>query len=62
MIFINITKHLRGAEGPIDAGFELTIADGEFITLFGPSGAGKTTLLRMIAGLDNPIACDRSGW
>lgn len=54
MIFINITKHLRGAEGPIDAGFELTIADGEFITLFGPSGAGKTTLLRMIAGLEQP--------
>ena len=54
MIFINITKHLDTAEGPINAHFELTINDGEFLTLFGPSGAGKTTLLRMIAGLEKP--------
>lgn len=54
MIFINITKHLESAEGPINAVFELEITDGEFITLFGPSGAGKTTLLRMIAGLEEP--------
>ncbi len=54
MIFINITKHLDTAEGSINAHFELTINDGEFLTLFGPSGAGKTTLLRMIAGLEQP--------
>ncbi|HEX5670416.1 MAG TPA: ATP-binding cassette domain-containing protein [Sulfuricurvum sp.] len=54
MIFINITKHLESAEGAINAVFELEIADGEFLTLFGPSGAGKTTLLRMIAGLEQP--------
>ena len=33
---------------------DLTIGDGEFITLLGPSGCGKTTLLRMIAGLESP--------
>jgi len=33
-------------------GVDLTIADGEFVSLVGPSGAGKTTLLRIIAGLD----------
>ena len=33
---------------------DLTIYDGEFITLLGPSGCGKTTLLRMIAGLETP--------
>lgn len=33
---------------------DLTIYDGEFLTLLGPSGCGKTTLLRMIAGLDTP--------
>ncbi len=33
---------------------DLTIYDGEFITLLGPSGCGKTTLLRMIAGLEQP--------
>jgi multiple sugar transport system ATP-binding protein len=32
----------------------LTINDGEFVVLLGPSGAGKTTTLRMIAGLERP--------
>lgn len=54
MIFINITKHLQSAEGPINAVFELEITKREFISLYGPSGAGKTTLLRMIAGLEIP--------
>ena len=30
----------------------LTVADGSFTALVGPSGAGKTSLLRIIAGLD----------
>lgn len=30
----------------------LTIKDGSFTTLLGPSGCSKTTLLRMIAGLE----------
>ena len=32
----------------------LTIEDGEFMTLLGPSGCGKTTTLRVISGLENP--------
>ncbi len=32
----------------------LTIADGEFLTIVGPSGAGKTTLLQIIGSLDRP--------
>ncbi len=33
---------------------ELTVEDGEFLTLLGPSGCGKTTTLRMIAGFERP--------
>ncbi|WP_276575530.1 ABC transporter ATP-binding protein [Paenibacillus sp. YPG26] len=32
----------------------LTIKEGEFLTLLGPSGCGKTTILRMIAGFEHP--------
>jgi len=32
----------------------LTINDGEFMTLLGPSGCGKTTTLRVISGLEKP--------
>jgi spermidine/putrescine transport system ATP-binding protein len=32
----------------------LSIKNGEFITLLGPSGCGKTTLLRLISGFDSP--------
>ncbi len=32
----------------------LTVPDGAFVVLLGPTGAGKTTLLRLIAGLDRP--------
>jgi spermidine/putrescine ABC transporter ATP-binding subunit len=35
---------------------DLTVHDGEFLTLLGPSGCGKTTTLRMIAGLVAPSA------
>src|ERR1700687_593170 len=34
----------------------LTVADGEFVALLGPTGAGKTTILRLIAGLEMPDA------
>lgn len=32
----------------------LTVKEGELITLLGPSGCGKTTTLRMIAGFQSP--------
>ncbi len=32
----------------------LTVPDGSFVVLLGPTGAGKTTLLRMVSGLDRP--------
>jgi NitT/TauT family transport system ATP-binding protein len=33
---------------------DLTVQEGEFVTLLGPSGCGKSTLLKMIAGLLEP--------
>ncbi|MBN6710013.1 spermidine/putrescine ABC transporter ATP-binding protein PotA [Haemophilus haemoglobinophilus] len=32
--------------------FNLTINNGEFLTILGPSGCGKTTVLRLIAGFE----------
>lgn len=33
---------------------DLTIYNGEFVTLLGPSGSGKTTILMMLAGFQSP--------
>jgi len=35
---------------------DLTIGDGEFVTLVGASGCGKSTLLRILAGLETHTA------
>lgn len=37
-------------------GVDLSVEQGEFVTLLGPSGCGKTTTLRCIAGLERPDA------
>jgi putative ABC transport system ATP-binding protein len=35
---------------------DLTVKEGDFISIYGPSGAGKTTLLNMIGALDKPTS------
>ncbi|MEO1249481.1 MAG: ABC transporter ATP-binding protein [Pseudomonadota bacterium] len=44
------------ADAPVIAlkDIDLTIQQGEFVSLIGPSGCGKTTLLRVIADLEQP--------
>ncbi|MBC7650045.1 MAG: ATP-binding cassette domain-containing protein, partial [Vitreoscilla sp.] len=42
------------ADTPVHAlsNIDLTIKEGEFVSLIGPSGCGKTTLVRVIADLE----------
>ena len=54
MIQINLKKTLQGVNGTMQLDLNLEIAEGQFVTLYGPSGAGKTSTLRMIAGLMPP--------
>ena len=39
-------------------GIDLTIGDGDFVTLLGANGAGKTTLLHIVATLSKPTHGD----
>ena len=39
---------------PVLNNINLSINQGQFISLMGPSGSGKTTLLNLIAGIDRP--------
>jgi heme exporter protein A len=53
-------KSLVKSFGPTTAlrGVNLSVPDGQFVTLVGPNGAGKTTLLRILATLSRPNAGD----
>lgn len=46
----NVSKSFGSV--PAIKDLSITIADGEFVVLLGPTGAGKTTTLRVIAGLE----------
>jgi spermidine/putrescine transport system ATP-binding protein len=47
-----ITKSFGGV--PVLKGIDLSVRQGEFITLLGASGCGKTTTIRVIAGFEQP--------
>ena len=50
--FQSVTKRF-GTNRALDD-LTLSVGDGEFFVLLGPTGAGKTTALRLIAGIDMP--------
>ncbi|WP_439528840.1 ABC transporter ATP-binding protein [Pannonibacter sp.] len=51
-------KNLKKSFGPttVVKDFDLSVGQGEFISLLGPSGCGKTTVLRMVAGFEIPTS------
>ncbi len=53
---INIHKIYKQAENTLHIlkGINLSIQEGEILSIVGPSGAGKSTLLHILGGLDDP--------
>ena len=56
----NVTKEFRRDSFviPVLAGINLTLMEGDYLSLMGPSGSGKSTLLNLVAGLDRPTTGD----
>ncbi len=46
----------QSGEPPELSDVNLTVGEGDFVSLVGPSGCGKSTLLRLIAGVLTPTA------
>ncbi|PKM80783.1 MAG: ABC transporter ATP-binding protein [Firmicutes bacterium HGW-Firmicutes-14] len=46
----------RGAALPAVEGINISVHEGEFVSIIGPSGCGKSTLLSLLAGLSFPSA------
>jgi ABC-type sugar transport system ATPase subunit len=61
IVLKNVVKHYESLDpapdpnrGPALNGVNLTIHDGETVSVVGPSGCGKSTLLKVVAGLEYP--------
>ncbi len=56
-VILNNVSKAFGQDTALD-GVSMTIPDGAFVVLLGPTGAGKTTTLRLISGLEKPDTGD----
>jgi putative ABC transport system ATP-binding protein len=54
----DVRKHYGNGKAGVDAlnGVDLTIDDGEFVAIQGPTGQGKSTLLQLLGGMDRPTS------
>jgi putative ABC transport system ATP-binding protein len=54
----NVTKTYRKGDATVRAlqEVDLSIGDGEFLAIQGPTGQGKTTLLQLLGALDRPTS------
>jgi multiple sugar transport system ATP-binding protein len=52
VVVTGVSKSFGDNDAVLD--LNLSIRQGEFVVLLGPTGAGKTTTLRLIAGLEKP--------
>ena len=50
----DVTKRYGSGRGSVDAlaGVDLSVGDGEFVAIQGPTGQGKSTLLQLLGGMD----------
>ena len=55
---VNLYKSFKLGEVEVEVlkNINLTIQQGEFVSIMGPSGSGKSTLLYLIGGLDKPTS------
>lgn len=56
MARLQIEGLCKGWDFPVIDRLDLTVEEGEFFVIVGPSGIGKTTLLRLVAGLETADA------
>jgi putative ABC transport system ATP-binding protein len=56
VVLRNICKTYRRGKQNVEVlhNVDLSISEGDFVTVMGPSGSGKTTVLNLIGGLDSP--------